>query len=197
MIHKNHRPVWETPESEFLMKALMFCGDRRHCSCKYHCWRVHVNISPSADAIYQPGARLSRHPFHTAAACVQLPKSTCFQGSRKEEVSVISQRTRDLFQYATWAWVEHVFIFTVRYEGLGTCHPAVSLWAPKFHSTQPQLRSTRHCLIPFINPTWQITVLYIVWSPSAAMILYSTPLLSLTALCYVCSEKVMICIDHC
>lgn len=76
----------------------------------------------------------------------------CLQGGRKDDFSVISQRTRELFQHATWAWVEHVFIFTVCYEGLGTRHPAVSLWAPKFHSTQLQLRSTRSCLIPFYKP---------------------------------------------
>lgn len=91
-------------------------------------------------------------PLHTTAAHIPLPKSTSFQGGRKEEGSVISQKTRELFQNATWAWIEHVFIFTVRYEGLGTCHTAVSLWAPALHSTQPQLRSTRSCLIPFINP---------------------------------------------
>lgn len=91
-------------------------------------------------------------PLHTTAAHIPLPKSTSFQGGRKEEGSVISQKTRELFQNATWAGVEHVFIFTVRYEGLGTCHTAVSLWAPTLCSTQPQLGSTRSCLIPFINP---------------------------------------------
>lgn len=120
-----------------------------------------------------------------------------FRGAGRKKFQS-SERTRELFQCATWTWAEHVFVFTVHYEGLGTRHPAVSLWAPTFHSTQLQLRSTRSCLIPFINPTWQITVLYIVWFPLGCHgFVQHTTALPVTALCYVCSEKVMICIDHC
>lgn len=134
-------------------------------------------------------------PPHTAAAArMQLPKSTCFQGGRKEEVSVISRRTRELFQCA---WVEHVFIFTVRYEGLGTRHPAVSLWAPNFHSTQPQLRSTRSRLIPFYKPNMTNNCIVYCWIPLGRRdSVRRTAAVPLTALCYVCSEAVMICIDH-
>lgn len=160
---------WETPEIDFSMKRVTLCSGRRRCSFKWCSWGLDVSIC----------CHLSDLSWPQFASSFQNPN--VFRVVRKR--SVVSQRTRELFQCATWTWVEHMFIFTVRYEGLGTCHPAVSLWAPEFYSTQPQLRHTRSCLNLFLNTTWQITVLYIVWSPSAAMTLCSTPPLCHWLLC--------------
>lgn len=151
-----------------------------------------VSIFSSPLAIFS--ARLNRH---TTAACMQLPESTCFQGSRKEEVSVIRERTRDLFQHATWAWVEHVFIFTVRYEGLGTRHPAVSLWAPKLLHPAP-IKEHKELFDSLYKPNMTNNcIVYCLIPLGCHDSVQHTAAVSLTALCYVCSEKVMICIDHC
>lgn len=102
MIHKNRRPVWESPETDFLMKALpcvqmTLRSDRHHRGCKVQL--VDVGICCSTAAIYQlrvpPSAAAPSSPQQLAC---NFPNPRVFRGGRKEEVSVISQRTRELFQ---------------------------------------------------------------------------------------------------
>lgn len=80
---------------------------------------------------------------------------------------------------------------------LGTCHPAVSLWPPKSLHPTP-IKEHKELLDSLYKPNMTNScIVYCLIALGCHDSVQHTTAVSLPSLCYVCSEKVMICIDHC
>lgn len=192
MIHKkNLRPVWETPESDFFIFSPPdeSAALRPDDIAQWHVEERTSSISSVTVAIYQPrprrgGSRATSiiHVFFREAGRKKFQSSGGGQGN---SFSV------------PHGPAEHVFIFTVW--GLGHMPPRCFTLGTKVSLHPAPIKEHKELFDSLYKPNMTNSrIVYCLIPPLGChdCVQHTTAAVRLTALCYVCSEKVMICIDH-